>query len=75
MKIAIIHNLPSGGAKRSAFEFVKGMTNKHKVDLFYMDPTSEEYLDLRTLVNRAIFVPVLGTVSKKNYEFGDRFKI
>jgi len=51
------------------------MTNKHKVDLFYMDPTSEEYLDLRTLVNRAIFVPVLGTVSKKNYEFGDRFKI
>ena len=57
MKIAFIHNLPSGGGKRSAFEFVKGMTNKHKVDLFYMDPTSEEYLDLRTLVDRTIFVP------------------
>ena len=57
MKIAFIHNLPSGGAKRSAFEFVKGMIDKHKVDLFYMDTTSEEYLDLRTLVNDAIFVP------------------
>ena len=57
MKIAFFHNLPSGGGKRSAFEFVKGMIDKHKVDLFYMDTTSEEYLDLRTLVNDAIFVP------------------
>lgn len=57
MKIALIHNLPSGGAKRSIFEIAKGMTKNHKVDLFYLDPKSEDYLDLRKIVNRATFIP------------------
>lgn len=62
MKIAFIHNLPSGGGKRSAFQFIQGMLKKHTVDLFYIDQTSEDYLDLRSLVNRVIFVP--GPTSK-----------
>ena len=57
MRIAFVHNLPSGGGKRSAFEFVRRMVKNHTVDLYYIDPTSEEYLDIRQLVNRAVLVP------------------
>lgn len=57
MRIAFYHNLPPGGAKRSAYEFVRRMVLQHTVDLYYIDPASEEYLDLRPLVNRALFTP------------------
>ncbi|MDB4888784.1 MAG: glycosyl transferase group 1 [Gemmatimonadetes bacterium] len=56
MRIAFIHNLPSGGGKRSAFEFVKHLTKAHSVDLYHIDPASEDYLDLRPLVERSILV-------------------
>jgi glycosyltransferase involved in cell wall biosynthesis len=36
---------------------VKHLVTKHTVDLFYIDPTSEEYLDLRPLVQRVTLVP------------------
>ena len=34
MKIAVIHNLPPGGAKRALQEWLKGLSKGHEIDLF-----------------------------------------
>lgn len=57
MKIAFIHNLPSGGGKRSAFEFVRYLSRRHAVDLFHIEAASEKYLDLRPMTGRTVLVP------------------
>lgn len=57
MKIAFIHNLPSGGGKRSAFEFVRHLTKNHVLDLHHIDAASEDYLDLRPMMDRTFLVP------------------
>lgn len=57
MKIAFIHNLPSGGGKRSAFEFVHHLVRHHSVDLYHIDSASEDYLDLRPLVDHTFLIP------------------
>jgi glycosyltransferase involved in cell wall biosynthesis len=51
MKIAVFHNLPSGGAKRALYELTKRLCRDHQVDLFRFDVTDESFLDLRDLVN------------------------
>jgi len=51
MKIAVFHNLPSGGAKRALYELTKRLCRDHQVDLFRYDVTEESFLDLRDLVH------------------------
>ena len=34
MKIAVFHNLPSGGAKRALYGNIKYLTKDHEVDVF-----------------------------------------
>jgi glycosyltransferase involved in cell wall biosynthesis len=60
MRIAIFHNLPSGGAKRSLYEFVKRLCPAHDVDLFRFDVTDESFLDLRNLVKHDYTFTVRG---------------
>jgi glycosyltransferase involved in cell wall biosynthesis len=51
MKIAIYHNLPSGGGKRQLFEHISRMNRDHEFTLFRIDDDrNESYLDLRPLV-------------------------
>ena len=57
MRIAFFHNLPSGGAKRSAHELVKRMTKNHVVDLYLYDSDAESFLDLRQFVHQTALVP------------------
>lgn len=57
MRIAFIHNLPAGGGKRSASQFVKHLTKHHAVDLYHIDAASEDYLDLRPLVDHTYLIP------------------
>lgn len=53
MKIAIYHNLPSGGAKRALFNYAKGLIEGgHEVDVYAPSSADEEFLDLRPLVRR-----------------------
>src|SRR4030042_462553 len=47
MKIAIYHNLPSGGAKRALYEYVVRLKNKHEFDLYNLSTSNEDFLDLR----------------------------
>ena len=52
MKIAVYHNLPPGGGKRSAHEWLKQMTKYHEVDLYFYSSGAEIFLDSRPLVRR-----------------------
>ena len=51
MKIAIFHNLPSGGAKRALHTFCKFLTKTdHTVDVFVPSTANESYLPLEDFV-------------------------
>lgn len=56
MRIALFHNLPSGGAKRAVFEFIKNLTKNHEIDLYICDSKAEDFLDIRPLVKNTILV-------------------
>ena len=56
MRIAVFHNLPAGGAKRVAFEFIKRLVDTHEVDLYVYDNTSEKFNNLSSLVDKKILV-------------------
>jgi glycosyltransferase involved in cell wall biosynthesis len=47
MKIAIYHNLPPGGGKRTVYEQIKYLSQKHDLDLYELSSTDEEYLNVR----------------------------
>jgi len=59
LKIAIFHNLPSGGAKRALHGFVKYLsTSGHTVDLYIPETANEEFLPLEGMVRDMHVVPV-----------------
>lgn len=51
MKIALYHNLPSGGAKRATFETTRRLTANHQVDVYTLSTANHNFCDLRPLVN------------------------
>lgn len=65
MRIAFFHNLPSGGAKRTAYELIKHLSKHHEVDLFVYDKQSEDFLDIRPLVSSTISVENGNSDAKK----------
>lgn len=52
MKLAIYHNLPSGGAKGALYEIVRFLVQRHDVDVYSLSTADHEFCDLRGLVNR-----------------------
>lgn len=52
MKIAIYHNLPSGGAKRALFEWVKRLADAHSIDVYTLSTADHNYLDIRPFVQK-----------------------
>lgn len=51
MRIAIHHNLPSGGAKRALYEWVLRLRERHTLHFYRYPTTDETYLDIRPLVH------------------------
>lgn len=51
MKIAIYHNLPSGGAKRALYETAKRLSQKHTLDVYKLSTADEEFYDLSEFCN------------------------
>jgi len=47
MRIAIYHNLTSGGAKRSLFEQSKRLATRHTIDVYSLSTANHEFADLR----------------------------
>lgn len=50
MRIAVWHNLPSGGGKRALYHHVKGLVERgHHVEVWYPSTADQSYLPLNTL--------------------------
>src|SRR3990172_1945726 len=47
MRIALYHNLPSGGAKRAVFEWVSRLTNGHSFDVYSLSSANHDFSDIR----------------------------
>ncbi len=59
MKIAVFHNLPSGGAKRALYEFLKELKKRgHTIDAFLPQTANEQFLPLDDAVNKKQIYPV-----------------
>ena len=50
MRIAIYHNLPSGGAKRTLMEATRRLVARHEVDVYTLSCAEHEFADVRPLV-------------------------
>ena len=78
MKIAFFHNLPSGGAKRAVYGYVKYLTKAgHTVDVFIPSTAEENFLGLREFVKEIKVLPVKSTLigSIKSIWYGYRFSL
>ena len=55
LKIAVFHNLPSGGAKRSLYTYIQYLTQQgHIVDVFIPETANEDYLPLENVASSVI---------------------
>jgi len=62
MKIAVFHNLPSGGAKRALYSAVWYLTGAgHQVDVYVPSSADENYLSLKGIANGFHVYPVRRT--------------
>ncbi|MCK4352493.1 glycosyltransferase family 4 protein [candidate division WOR-3 bacterium] len=52
MKIAVIHNLPSGGAKVVLYWFVKILKNNHLIDEYCLSTSERKFYNLSEMVNK-----------------------
>ncbi len=68
MKIAVFHNLPSGGAKRALYGLVDYLTkNSNIVDVFVPSTANEDFLPLKDIVNNLTVFKVKSTLSGSLY--------
>ncbi len=54
MKIAVYHNLPSGGAKRALYEWLKRLAVDHILDVYTLSTADHAFCDVRPLVRRHV---------------------
>ena len=52
MRIALYHNLPSGGAKRSLYEMMKRLCQRHAIDVYTLSTADHDFCDVRLLSQR-----------------------
>ncbi|RME45921.1 MAG: glycosyltransferase family 1 protein [Chloroflexi bacterium] len=58
VRIALFHNLPSGGAKRTVYEQVKRLTQRgHQIDLYSLSTANHDFADVREFARRSIILP------------------
>jgi glycosyltransferase involved in cell wall biosynthesis len=52
MRIAIFHDLPSGGAKRTLYEAMKRLSRRHTLDVFTLSTADQGFCSLREFSNQ-----------------------
>jgi glycosyltransferase involved in cell wall biosynthesis len=57
MRIAIFHNLPSGGGKRALHELMSRMTQMHEMDVFTLSCAEHDFCDVRPFANKHVVQP------------------
>ncbi len=68
LKIAVFHNLPSGGAKRALYGYVEYLTRKgNTVDVFVPSTANENFLPLDSVATHVYTFPVPKTIGGSIY--------
>jgi glycosyltransferase involved in cell wall biosynthesis len=68
LKIAVFHNLPSGGAKRALYGYVEYLTKTgHQVDVLVPSTANEKFLPLKDVANDVNVFPVSKTIGGSIY--------
>lgn len=63
LKIAIFHNLPSGGAKRALYDYVTYLNAEgHEIDVYVPSTANEDFLPLKKVANKVETFPVKNTL-------------
>jgi glycosyltransferase involved in cell wall biosynthesis len=62
MKIAVFHNLLSGGAKRALYDNVEFLSKDHEVDVFIPSIAEEDYLPLKEIADNLYTFEVKNTL-------------
>jgi glycosyltransferase involved in cell wall biosynthesis len=57
MRIAIYHNLPSGGGKRALFEMVRRLASNHTLDCYTLSCAEHAFGDIRPFCNQHYVYP------------------
>ncbi len=57
MRIAIYHNLPSGGGKRALYEMTRRLAAQHTIDVYTLSCAEHHFCDLRPFVQRHVVIP------------------
>jgi glycosyltransferase involved in cell wall biosynthesis len=57
MRIAIYHNLPSGGGKRALLEMARGLKVRHSIDVFSLSSAEHDFCDLRPVSDHHMLLP------------------
>ncbi len=52
MRIAVYHNLSSGGAKRALYEIVRRLCDRHQFDVYTLSSANHDFCDLGPYVNQ-----------------------
>ena len=57
-RIAVVHNLPPGGAKRCLYELLRAMRGRYEIELFQLQSPYATFLPLEPFADRVHDVPV-----------------
>ena len=52
MRIALFHNLPSGGAKRAVYEWTRRLVKRHQIDVYSLSSADHNFSDIRPYVQK-----------------------
>lgn len=57
MKIAIYHNLPSGGGKRALHEITRRLAERHEITVYTLSTAEHDFCDLRPYCSQHVIFP------------------
>ena len=64
MRIALYHNVPSGGAKRAIFEWTRRLSARHVIHAYTLSSADHGFCDIRPVVQRHVERPF---AASRNY--------
>ena len=57
MRIAVYHNLPSGGGKRALYEMTRRLAERHEITVYTLATAEHDFCDLRPYCARHVVFP------------------
>jgi glycosyltransferase involved in cell wall biosynthesis len=61
LRVAIYHNLPAGGAKRTLHDMVRRLSRRHRLDCYSLSSSCHDFCDLRPYVHSNFVYPFEAT--------------